>query len=381
MKKVALIMAKIILAGFFLYNIGFFSLFNNIESGPQPPFKADGGKGDQEYLNGKIRQAQMWGENYTPELYFADLTEIKIKQQNNDFDRSVVIMVNNSINELLAVFHENVCRHRQQDSEEEYQKFQERLTVAQKKCELLIDPDSQKRRDEFNAKVNRPGFWADLLLSIIFWLGTFYLKNFPLAFFLLWIWWYQEKEKIRINNPLSFLICLLLYPVTIIRVWHKSWRFGTRMWAMKIELKRRQTDIFSMISDDEMADIKRFAASNLKVSDYRQYLDNRGFRRQQALLPVMAITTLLLLAPKTWGAETSYCQNHGTIGYHLEVKAPPGINGQQLEPHDDQAASPAIVFFDHFIKPEFLVWKVIWPPAPEKHSGFKKNPDPVPLTY
>jgi hypothetical protein len=383
MKKIVPVIVKFILAAFFLYNIGIFSLISYMKNMPaqkDPPHKADNGQGDRQYLNEKLSRAQALGKNYTPAHYFADLTEIKLKEKKNDFDYTAVININFSINQLYAIFNENVINHRVHDSEKDYEKFMQGFTAAQKKCVEATDPDQAKRDAEFQAETNRPGYWSHVFLSILAWLKRFYLKNFLLALILLWTWWYQEKNKININNPLSFIICLIFYPVFIGWVWRENFRLGLRHFAMQMEFKRRQIDIFAMISKDEMADIRRFAQSDWKISKYREYLNNRGLIRRQALVPIAAITFLFLIIPKAPSFGANY-SSPDTVKYHLEMQAPPGLNGERLEHHDDQTAMPAIVFFDQFIIHFVLVWRIILPPAPGRQAGFKTNPDPVPLTY
>ena len=383
MKKIVPVIVKFILAGFFLYNIGLLSLISEMKNMPaqkDPPHKADNGQGDRQYLNEKMDHAQVLGKNYTPQLYFADLAEIKLKEKKNDFDYTAVINVNFSVTQLLAILDENIRRHRADDSEKDYEKFMQGFTAAQEKCEEAIDPGSVKRQAEIKAETSRPGYWPGLLLSILAWMGRFYVRNFLLAFILLWTWWYQEKKTVKIKNPLSFLICLILYPITIIRVWTRSWNLGLRVVAMQIEFKRRQTDIFSMISKDEMDDIRRFARSDWKIGKYRDYLNNRGLIRRRALVPIAAVTFLFLVIPKApaFGAIHSPAD---PVKYHLEAQAPPGLSGGHQYCHDDQTAMPALVFFDQFIIHFIIVWQVILPPTPGKQAGFKTNPDPVPLAY
>jgi len=381
MKKLVPII-KVILAILFLYNIGLFSLLKTIDKidpSTMPPFKEDGGRGDIEYLNEKIRKADALGPNYGPELYFSDLADIKLKQKNNDFDRRTILMVNSSIQSLLSDFNTNVMSHHRKNSPKDYDAFMARLSLARDKSLSITDPNRAQESAEFDAKYGNLTYWLNLLLSILTWLGNFYLKNLPLALTLLWLWWYEDKKRLSINNPISFLICLILYPVVIIRVWRSSLRNGARIFAMNIEFKRRQADLFTMISDDELADIKRFAKSDFKLSDYRKYLENRDLVIRRSLIPVGIVALTLLFTPKVYSAVASDNFHSHLTEYQMPIKAPPNLIPDKSQVHDDILLSAVIsnatpkIFFTP------KLWKFILPPVPQDCGGFKTNPDPVPL--
>lgn len=377
MKRIALIVIKLLLVILFLQNIGFFSFISNIEDKPQPPQKADGGRGDLQYLNEKIERAKKLGTNYGPEEYFADLTDIRLKEKANEFDRMAATHVFYTTNTLMTSFHNNVMEHRRSDSSEKYSAFMEELSIAQKKHLSIADPEQEKESRELTRKMNQPGYWLSILVSFLTWLAGFYLKNLPLGFVLLWAWWYEEKERLSINNPLSFLICVLLYPVVIIRVWRRSLRYGARMFAMNIEFKRRQTDIFAMISNNELEDIKRFARSDFKLRDYQRYLENRSLIVRHSLVPVGIVALTLLLTPKVY----SSVDNHSTINtteYQMPIKAPPNLMPDDFSSHHDLimvAITPeeTKIFFIP------LIWQFNLPPVLKYVGGFKTNPDPVPV--
>ncbi len=380
MRNFVLIVLKTLLAGFFLYNIGFFSLFSKMDNDPSPPIKADRGREDVRYLNEKVNHAQSLGIDYGPELYFADLAEINSKLKRNDFDRFAVIAANSTEMELLALFHKNVAKHRQHDSRANYNSFMARLSRAQKRSENIFNPGAEQKEAIFRANIHSLAFWLNLLTSLFAWLGNFYWHNLPLAFFLIWLWWYQDKEKIRINNPLSFFICLVFYPVVIGRVWFQQSKFVARALAMNIEFKRRQVNFFALISENELADIERFAKSNLKISDYRRYLENRLLVRRHAFLPVMFVTLIFLLSPKISGFnDVSFSANHQVMEYHQATVAPPGSSFGQSNDNDNQSISAIISVDCLIIFSIFLSEKLGIPPIPRQNSGFRFLQEPIPL--
>ncbi|HZJ40661.1 MAG TPA: hypothetical protein VFD16_00125 [Candidatus Saccharimonadales bacterium] len=378
MKKIVRIALKVILAIIFLQNIGFFSFISTMPAEKQAPIKADLGRADNQYLNEKIDKAENLGDNYGPEEYFADLTEIRLKTKNNDFDRYALLNVNYTINVLMARMNENVTRHRKSDSDEGYGQYMKQLSAAQQKCLNITDPEAQKREAEFKIKSSSPTFWQDTFISFLIWFLGFYLKNLPLALVLLWTWWYERKNKISINNPLSFLICLIFYPIVIVRTWIIQARTSTRTFAMSVDLKRRKSDIFSLISENELADIKRFAISDLKIGDYRDYLKNRGLSYQHALMPAMIATFIMLLVSpsmayttKNQSADYSKCQ--------VCIKAPPDFqhHDSSQNGHDLVVVIPLTTQKKMFIMT--LTWELVLPPAPKRRPGFQTNPDPIPL--
>ena len=377
MKKTVMIALKAVLVLIFLQNIGFFSFISNMPKDKYAPTKADNGKEDRQFLNEKIAKASKLGDSYGPAEYFLDLTEIKIKSKNNDFDRLAAMNVNSTIESLLYKMHLNVQRHRMVDSEKNFSEYMEKLTAAQQKCLDIIDPEGQKRSAEFKIETAQPGYWPNLFRSLMSWLFNFYLNNLPLALALLWIWWYEDKNRFRISNPLSFLICLIFYPIVIIRTWTLKTREVARIFTMSVDFKRRQADIFSLISENEFADIKRFAKSNLKISDYRNYLINRNLSYQHSFVPVMLITFAVLITSQSIGSEVKHV-SHDLTQCQVCIKAPPDIQPPSI-PHENITFSAVILPKHEVIFIMALVWQFVIPMVSKRCQGFKKNPDPIPL--
>lgn len=377
MKSAALVMIKIALPILFLWNIGLFTWMSHVDSGPSAPMKADEGKGDRQFLQEKVNRATKLGKDYTPELYFKDLAEIELKKKHNDFDRMAVIGIFSATNEIFAVFFNNVKTAESNLDKISYAKFMNRVDASREKFKEAINPGTLARQADAEAQAKDPNYWTNILLGILSFLGTFYLKNFPLAFVLLWIWWYQDKDKVRISNPFSFLTCLLLYPITVLKVWRKITIAGLDEFAMTIELKRRKVDIFSLFSDDEISEINKFAKSNLKLKDYRLHLDNRGLIRRHALVPVVVIVLLLLIIPKSFALPLPH-KSVDVVKYQTEIKVPPDISGTHGSYHDNVVAS-AITYQDQVFIHFNFIWRRVFMPIAKQHLGFRTNPDPVPL--
>lgn len=385
MKRATLIIIKLLLVLFFLHNIGLFSFIANFEPSEAPSFKDDNGRReDLRYMNEKTERARSLGSNYGPEEYFADITEIELKEKRKDFDYQVLAFVNSSRSELHNLFHSNLMYKRSHSSQVDYDLYMERLSRAQDLYNETVDPGYKERRAEIQAKINSAGYWSNLFLSFLKFLGKFYLKNFGLAFLLLWFWWYQDKQKLKIDNPFSFIICLVFYPIVIIRVLLKAVQQESRFFAMNIELRRREKNLFSLFSENEILEIRRLAQSNMKLSDYRRYLDDKGLVYKHALLPAMAVTCFFIFLPLN-SQENNFdsdCLNTDFMEeVCVSVNSPPDLVqiNFSLDDDRDDLLSFGIILEEFFVFFKNIFLNSISFPIPIESSGFKNNPKPIPL--
>ena len=380
MKKTVLVSIKVLLTTFLLYNIGFFSFFSNIENNPSPPIKADGGRADHEYLSKKVVTAQEMGKAYGPEEYFADLTEITLKEKQNDFDRMATIYVNSSITQLLAVFDRNIKNAHSHLSTKDYAILMSRLSAARTASQENTNPGSTQRALEAKMLRNSPGYWSGILLSILNWLFSFYLKNLPLALILLWIWWYQEKESLRISNPLSFLICLAIYPLVIGRVWIKAVREDARFFRMQIAFRRRQISLFSIISKDELSDMRYLASKDWGIKAYQQKLDIHTSVIRHGFLPALAVTIILIIAPNQIS-----CAHNNINQLNLEnvITASPVIDYQHLQiDHLDNTTWPTQGIAEKLTMeiPYFsVISRIVTAAASKLLTGHKRKLEAIPI--
>jgi hypothetical protein len=364
----------------FLNNIGIFSI-DFPESGPAPPAKTEEEvMKDMQYLKEKLEEAQSLGRDYTPVLYFNDLTDIVLKEKNNELSRQALVSANHYKHNLCNIFHDNLSYYRGHKSDSEYRALMKELDTARDEHLITVDPEMVKKSKENEAKMNASGYWKGVLMNFLVWLKSFYLENILLALLLLWLWWYKEKNSFKINNPANFLLCLVFYPVVIPLVWKKKLNERGRMFAMKIELKRRQADIFSLISENELDDLKRFARSNLKISDYRKYLDNRGFYRQQALTPLLILVAVLTIV-KSQANDVPDEKNLFDLKCCYEINAPPTNDVESDFDFNEELKDSNLVartcfnFIFHFISIEKVIifFRLIF------SSGFQNNPEPIPI--
>lgn len=129
------------------------------------------------------------------------------------------------------------------------------------------------------------------LMHVPSWLWTMYLKNLFLAlvFFLLEC----RASKIGLRNPFSFVLLLVFYPVVIGYIFYKYLRMECRSYLAEIEFRRTKEKLFSFLSEDEIAQIKKFAQSSTSLSSWR-----KGLVFQHSFLVAFAATLIILVIPK-----------------------------------------------------------------------------------
>ena len=106
------------------------------------------------------------------------------------------------------------------------------------------------------------------LRSVWEWCFNWYISSLWLAFFLFLAWRYEADDysKLRLRNPVSFTISLVLYPFVIgynIRKWFR------RVHA-EVEIRRGKDKIFSLLSEDEISSIRNFTQSKLSLRQDRK---------------------------------------------------------------------------------------------------------------
>lgn len=310
MKRVLVISAKILLPLLFLYNVGFFSLdFSGYfkELGKSEPYNSVGQQKLAKLVNEKFKVAKAKGTKYSPADYFNDLAEITILQKSRKG------VLNNWDYRLLDLSQQNVRAglYSSQDIDLVRNIFKEKT-----------DPGGAAR-ENLKIEMSKKNFWP----SVTNWLWHFYLKNLPLAFILFMLWWYKQKETFKLKNPFSFIIALIFYPIIIGLVIYETLNEKGRYYLAEAELRRTKSKMFSILSKDELEDLRRFAKSRgLTLSDWRNYLSNQGLKPQGILVSSLVVTILFTAIPrfsfsqnKSEGAKT----NLFTTMLTIQVNAPP----------------------------------------------------------
>lgn len=130
------------------------------------------------------------------------------------------------------------------------------------------------------------------------WLGL-YLKTLPLALllFLLWLYEASDFKRFRLRNPLSFCLCLLLYPAIIAFNVIKFWINTKREIGAEIQIRRGKDKIFSVLADDEIAMIKDFARSNMSFTRFKAELHLKGYAPKHTFVVVGIAMLVMSIAP------------------------------------------------------------------------------------
>ncbi|MFA5131559.1 MAG: hypothetical protein WC467_04020 [Patescibacteria group bacterium] len=289
MKRILVISVKILLPLLFLYNVGFFSLdfsgyFKDLRK--SEPFNPEGQLKLTKFVNEKVKLAKAKGNKYSPDDYFNDLYEVtKLK-------KSLKGVMNNCNFELLSLSQENLKKGFFDNKD---------VDAARSVYKEKIDPGSEER-EKLKVEMTKKYFWPNVRI----WLWHFYLKNLPLAFILFLFWWYQEKNNLKISNPLSFVISLIFYPLTIALVIREALSEKSRYYLAEAELRRTKKKMFSMLSTNEVDDLRRFAKSRgISLKDWKAYLQNQELEAQHLLVPSLLVTLFLVSIPRVSFSQES----------------------------------------------------------------------------
>lgn len=337
MKKVLVVSAKILLPILFLYNIGFFSIdFSKTfkDFGKSEPFNFEGQKKLANFVNEKVKVAEKRGTKYSPYDYFDDLYEIEKLQKS----LKGVMNYNSMVAHLLILHQENMKKgfFSREDIDKAVKDFKEKR-----------DPGSVAR-EELKLEMSKKTFWP----SVRAWLWHFYLINLPLAFILFMLWWQKEKKTFKISNPFSFIIALIFYPIIIGLVIHEELSEKSRQYLAEAELRRMKSKMFSILSKNELEDIRRFASSRgLTLDDWKQYLRNQGLKPQGILVSSLVVTILFMAIPKFSFSQSKLEKaetNIFTTMLTTQVNAPPGNLSLAHEDKDNQVPTSFAGILDYF---------------------------------
>jgi hypothetical protein len=229
------------------------------------------------------------GKIYSPEDYFKDLGQIYYLEDSLGLPRGAGGLWGSHIIQLQDLSLQSVRNGRftWSDVDIAAKEFRESMGDFYRN-DAMRDLKGASREDAENA-----------IKTVLTWMMSQYAKGIPLAFIFLLTWLYSEerkKERFRLNSPISFLICLFLYPL-IFSITLKRWlkTIGWEFYA-EVELRRTKEKFLSMLSDDEIKAIKKFAESRLSLNAWKKELLGKGltFKRSFALAMLAALICLCL---------------------------------------------------------------------------------------
>ena len=293
MKKV-LIAVQLVLLGLFLYNTGIIGIFKHLPFEKGEPLIVENNRILWKFVADKLELAKKKGADYSPECYFSDYAEII--QKKKQLPGSNVDL--GSINEMMSVSLANVHRGRWSYHD---------IDVARDKYKKVFDPNWTEH-DRIEKEMAQKGYWPKtgkkILFGLLSWLLIFYLKNLPLAFVLLLIWWQKEYRTFRVKNPFSFAITVLIYPYAISKVFYRIFKEGYFFYSAEVELRQTKKKFFTLLSQDEIAEIRRFAKSRFGRKVLRRRLSWQGAEIRRSFGSALLATLLLSFISANVQAET-----------------------------------------------------------------------------
>jgi len=328
MKKALVVAFKILLPLLFLYNIGFFTINFSVifkDAGKSQPFNQKNNSELINYVNEKIRAAEQKDRKYGPYDYFRDLHEIQ------KFEKSHpgTMGYHNMINPLMSL-HSNNLNHLYFTGAD--------VSKARDYYEELENPGITAK-NKIETERFKKTWWPNLSA----WLLKNYLKNLPLAFLLFLFWWYQEKKHLKVLNPLSFVVSLIFYPITIALVIKEALTEEGRYYYAEAELRRTKDKMFAILSANEVADLRRFAKSRgLTISDWKKYLGNQGFTPQRLLVPAITVTILFMFIPRA--SFSQEIASSTSVKIFTEKVLPTNIDAPPNIYHPDHATNTKAQF-------------------------------------
>lgn len=237
-----------------------------------------------DFVQERIEQAEAFvgqGGVYSSRNYFGDLKRIFDKEK----ELAISTSVYNESQKLWALLLRSLKNgDAQGDNLEKYRdEYRE-----------YIDP-GHKPREKFKKQVRRLG-----LFGVLTWFFILYLKSLPLALILYLIWlnddWKKEQGKFCFRSPVSFILALIIYPAVIgylMWQWCSYERRG--VWA-EAELRRTKNKLFTILSEDEVSQIRQFAQSGLSIGQWQKYLRHQGLIYRHSLIVALLATLIVTLA-------------------------------------------------------------------------------------
>ncbi len=126
-----------------------------------------------------------------------------------------------------------------------------------------------------------------------------YLVTLPLAFllFLLWLYEANSYKSVRFRNPMSFLICLALYPIIIFYNVAKWWIRMMSEALAEIEIRRGKDKFFQLLSQDEVGMVKQFARDKISFKEFKLTLRAKGYVPKHGIATVAFAMIIMAFIP------------------------------------------------------------------------------------
>lgn len=146
-----------------------------------------------------------------------------------------------------------------------------------------------------------PTNWGDIGSDIGMWALALYLKMLPCVLFLFLIWLYEQngRKKVRIRNPLSFIISLLFHPIVIFLAIREWWEQTGRSFVGSIEVRRIKDRAFSLLTRDETALIQEFAKRHITYKEFKIKLHGDSPLYRRSIMLALMMTLVMYCVPRS----------------------------------------------------------------------------------
>lgn len=255
---------------------------------------------------------------YSPYNYFQNLREVFDKEKELGFGKK---LIHYGLQEMVFLSRKSLDKG-----------FTEHdVDIARKGYDEYTDPGREPREQAFEHL--RELGWS----GVLSWLFGVYLKTFMLAFVFFLILINEDRKRegeiFSLRSPASFVLAVVLYPVVISCICWNWFRFTSKGILEEAEFRRTKRKIFTLLSDDEMAKIRRFVKSGLPASAWRRQLVGQGLVFRHSLALALLVTLILIIIPRPGEARGG---NLSRAGPHFMVVEQLNHNLARIQIDEDQ---------------------------------------------
>ena len=242
----------------------------------------------------KNRESLAERNQYTQFMYFRDLTQFKMFEIKY-FDSLKYVPQGQAIQMSMGGFGiittlQGVCNSQKNILDDR--------AIAEARAYWLHDSP----RDE--VIIN---WWPEVIVPLLVWLFSFYVRGFPFAFVLFIIWklkmkqdfdyefkWEEKKPQHYFGiAPLSFLFSLLLWPIVL----GIDIRNRFQEMLRRADVVSRRASLFTLFSkqDEQLVQLGR----RMNRKEFREHLDSLGMIQKHSFASALVVTLFLVIIPQS----------------------------------------------------------------------------------
>ncbi len=285
------------------------------------------------FCEAKYQKAKV-NKNYSPYDYFRDLGDVWALEDSLNAPSGVFF--DGRLNDLQALSIASIRSGKYSYDD-----------VEKARAMLKTRPDLS-RHEFFDEVHHTPSSKISALIEK--WAFSLYLKNIIPATMLLLLWlWSDDKKRIELKNPFSFIFSAIFYPVFFIVVFVRWVKLLEKSFSAEVELRKTKEKFFCILSQDEIAAIQKFVQSNEHIKVWRQELKEAGYtaKRSYAVAFLATVVCIFIYA----GSSLAHGQQHEDVSHskakivlvHVHASSGGISQSHQQIPHTYTGDSAAIV--------------------------------------